>query len=377
MTYIQLVHDAWYNIAMQVIAVTAPDAISAACAALARGELVIYPTETCYGIAADCSSPQAVSRLLEYKGDRHRQVAIAVASRSMAETYVELNDLASNLYTHFLPGPITVISQSRHATDPRLESAYGTLGIRYPNHAVALDLVRAYGRPITATSANTSGKKEPYSYADWEKYTTKAKQAMVTLFLDAGRLEERPTSTVVDTTLNDPAILRQGEIVVPSIPGQTFITHSPEETESTGSVILHRHLNVLHKLPLIIALQGEMGAGKTHITKGFARELGISATVASPTYTLMHEYPYATEKYQGMLYHLDTWRLADPTEIESTLHLKSLLRPGNILAIEWVQKLKSQLANWEKDAAVLVINIKELDEYTRQIDYSFSTPEWS
>ena len=362
---------------MQVVPTSSPEAIIQACAALARGELVIYPTETCYGIAVDATNTTAVTRLLEYKGDRHRQVSIAVVTREMAERYVEINDLAAHLYTHFLPGPITVISSSRHTVDARLESAVGTLGIRLPDHAFARALVAAYGRAVTATSANTSGKKEPYSLSDWQKYTTPTKQAMVALFLDGGKLTERPTSTVVDTTLNDPVVVRQGEIVVTSIPGQTFVTHSAEETESTGSVILHRHLNVLHKFPLIIALQGEMGAGKTHITKGFARELGIGATVASPTYTLMHEYPYDTEKYRGLLYHLDTWRLADPTEIESTLHLSSLLKPGNLVVIEWVQKVASELETWKKDAATLVINIKELDASTRQIDYSFSTPEWT
>ena len=81
-------------------------------------------------------------------------------------------------------------------------------------------------------------------------------------------------------------------------------------------------------------------------------------------------------KYSGALYHLDTWRLADPTEIESTLHLSSLLKPGNLVVIEWVQKVASELETCKKDAATLVINIKELDASTRQIDYSFSTPEW-
>ena len=69
--------------------------------------------------------------------------------------------MATNLYTHFLPGPITVISKSRHHTDPRLESAQGTLGIRLPKHDFALKLLRAYGKPLTAPSTNTTGKKEP------------------------------------------------------------------------------------------------------------------------------------------------------------------------------------------------------------------------
>jgi tRNA A37 threonylcarbamoyladenosine biosynthesis protein TsaE len=139
--------------------------------------------------------------------------------------------------------------------------------------------------------------------------------------------------------------------------------------------------------------------------KGVATLLGIDANVSSPTYTLMKEYPYAfggdsstgdrpgvlvgtpkvggvsslelDPKYSGTLYHLDTWRLADPTELESTLHLKNLLKPGNIVAIEWAGKAGEMLKSYEKNVPILVINIKEIDVNTRQITYAFSTPEWS
>ncbi len=362
---------------MQIISTSDPQSIPLALAALGRGELVIYPTETCYGIAADSCSPLAVSRLLEYKGDRHRQVAIAVADQAMAEKYVSLNAMATNLYAHFLPGPITVISDSKHNVDPRLESSTGTLGIRIPKYDFALELIRSFGRPITATSANTSGKKEPYSLADWQKYTTPDKQQMVSLFIDGGKLADRPTSTVVDTTLNDPQVLRQGEIIVPTLTAEIFTSHSPEETQNFAAKLLSRYLNLTKKYPLIFALQGELGAGKTQSSKGLATALGIADTVASPTYTLLHEYPYATPKYSGTFYHLDTWRLPDATELESTLHLSTLLKPGNIMSMEWAGKAKELLKTYEKDLPIIVVDIKEIDVNTRQITYAFSTPEWS
>lgn len=343
-----------------------------ACAALSRGELVIYPTETCYGIAADATNPDAVTKLLAYKGDRHRQVAIAVVDRAMAEKYVSINKIAENLYNNFLPGPITVISDSLHAVDPRLESSTGTLGIRIPNYSFALDLIKSFGKPITATSANTSGKKEPYSQEDWQKYTTVDKQKMVSFFLDVGKLADRPTSTVVDTTLNDPQILRQGAIIIPTL-SQSFIAHSPQDTQNFAATLLSRYLNLTKKYPLIFALQGELGAGKTQFVKGVASALDITLNINSPTYTLMKEYSYK----DGTLYHLDTWRLSDPTELESTLHLSSLLKPGNILAIEWAGKASKLLKQYEKDVPILVINIKELDVNTRQITYAFTTPEWN
>lgn len=357
---------------MQIISVSDPQAITLALAALSRGELVIYPTETCYGIAADATNHVAVTKLLAYKGDRHRQVAVAVSDRSMAEKYVSLNKIASNLYQEFLPGPITLISESLHAVDPRLESATGTLGIRIPAYPLTLLLINQFGRAITATSANTSGKKEPYSLEDWQKYTTKDKQSMVSLFLDAGKLADRPTSTVVDTTLNDPAILRQGELIFPTL-SHDFTTTSPATTQIFAAELTHKYLSLTRRFPLILALQGDLGVGKTQFVKGVAMELGITLNISSPTYTLLKEYPYNN----GTLYHLDTWRLSDPNELETTIHLKSLLKPGNIIAIEWAGKAVELLKAYEKYVPILVINIKEINVNTRQITYAFSTPEWS
>lgn len=347
-----------------------------ACDALSEGKLVVFPTETCYGIAADSTSKEAITKLLAYKGDRHRQVSIAVADKLMATQYVSLNNIADNLYHNFLPGPVTVISASLHKTDVRLESAEGTLGIRIPAYPYTLGLLQQYGRAITATSANTSGAKEPYSLADWQKYTSTAKQKMVSLFLDAGKLVERPTSTVVDTTLNDPTVLRQGEILLPSS-SPIYCSTSQLDTIAFATGLISRHLNLLHKYPLIIALQGNLGAGKTVFSKGIAGALGITDTVASPTYTLLREYPFDLPKYKGVFYHLDTWRLSNMAEVETSLHLSSLLNPGNILALEWAGKAKNWLKKYKELYPILLIDIEEKDENTRQIKYSLTTPEWS
>ena len=82
-------------------------------------------------------------------------------------------------------------------------------------------------------------------------------------------------------------------------------------------------------------------------------------------------------KYSGTLYHLDTWRLSDPKELESTLHLSTLLKPGNIVVIEWAGKASEILKTYESIVPILVIDIKEKDVDSRQITYAFYTPEWS
>jgi L-threonylcarbamoyladenylate synthase len=361
---------------MQILKIEDKDSIKLACEALSAGNLVIYPTETCYGIAVDATNKDTVTKLLDYKGDRYRQVAIAVSDKDMASKYVNLNEIADNLYKNFLPGPITVISESLHFLDTRLESESGGLGIRIPKYDFALELIKSFGKPITATSANTSGKKEPYSLEDWQKYTISSKQEMVSLFLDGGKLQNRPTSTVVDTTLNDPIVLRQGALTIPSL-SKTINTTSVEDTISFASDLMRKHMNLLARFPLILALEGDLGVGKTQFVKGVAQSLGLDTNVTSPTYTLMKEYPYSVSKYSGTLYHIDTWRLPDSSDLESTLHLSAILKPGNIVAIEWAGKASELLKSYEKEIPVLVINIKELDINTRQINYAFSTPEWS
>lgn len=362
---------------MQILSITNPNTISLAIKTLQKGGLVIYPTETCYGIAVDATNSDAVTKLLTYKGDRHRQVSIAVTDQEMAKKYVSLNPIANNLYLNFLPGPITVISRSTHNVDARLESVTGTLGVRIPNYLFALDLIRKFGKPITATSANTSGKKEPYSLKDWQKYTSKIKQDVVDLFLDAGPLIERPTSTVVDTTLNSPEVLRQGEVFLPNTPATTLTTKKVEDTIELGLELTQKHLNLTRKHPLIFALQGELGVGKTQFSKGIAQALGIKGNINSPTYTLLHEYPYQTEKYHGIFYHLDTWRLPNSSELESTLHFSSLLKPGNIFSMEWAAKAVDLLEEYKDNCVIIYLEIKEIDSLTRTITHTVSHPEWS
>ena len=361
---------------MQILNINDSNSLELALHSLTRGELVIYPTETCYGIAADATNPDAVTKLLTYKGDRYRQVAVAVSDMAMAQQYVSLNDQALSIYNNFLPGPITVISKSLHKLDRRLESESGNLGIRLPKHDFALALITAFETPLTATSANTSGKKEPYSLSDWQKYTVPSKQKMVALFLDAGKLQERPTSTVVDTTLNDLTVLRQGALIIPSI-SSTYTSSSDDATIAYAQTLIKSHLNLLSQFPLILALQGDLGVGKTQFVKGVAKALGIDLNISSPTYTLMKEYPYKLAKAAGTLYHIDTWRLSDPNDLETSLHFSRLLQPGNVVAVEWAGKAVDLLKSYEKDVPILVINIKELDEYKRQISHAFSTPEWT
>ncbi len=348
-------------------------AVSEAIKVLKLSGLVVYPTETCYGVGVDATNPRAVEKLLAYKGERGgKPIAIAVCEKTMACEYVSLNQTAKNLYDTFLPGPVTVISKSLGKVDLRLQAGRDTLGIRIPDSPLALALIRQFGRPITATSANTSGKKPPYSVSDLRKYTSKKRLGFIDLFLDAGWLPPRPPSTVVNTALNEPTVLRQGEIYIPQTMGTTVVSHSEKETQEIAERILERSFSGLLKKPLIFAIQGELGAGKTQFVKGLAKKLGILATVSSPTFVIIREYPYRLREACGMLYHIDTWRLEEGKELLD-LGFLQILKAKNVVAVEWLQKVKPILEKLKHKTAIIWVTIEHVSTNVRKIRY-FTKP---
>ena len=131
---------------------------------LNEGGLVVYPTETCYGLAVDATNNRALLKLLSYKTFRgSKPISIAVSDIDMAKRYVELNEMALNIYKNYLPGPITVVSKSKGILEPPVVSKQGSTGVRIPDYKFTLKLIKEFGRPITATSANVSYRPHPYS----------------------------------------------------------------------------------------------------------------------------------------------------------------------------------------------------------------------
>lgn len=354
---------------MKTILTSSKSAVKDAIKALEKGQLVVFPTETCYGVAVDATNPLAISKLLEFKGQRSgKAISIAVDLRQMAEEYVEINTVADNLYNNFLPGPITVVSNSRGEIDKRLVSSNNTLGIRIPDHRFTLQLIHQFGRPITATSANSSGRKPPYSIEDFNKYNTKKSLSLTDLFLDDGVLPNHLPSTILDTTLQEPKVLRSGEIKLDSS-ATTYISRSVKDTIAYAKKLINNVLTK-SKTPLIIALQGDLGTGKTHFAKGVALALGVKGTITSPTYTIIKEYNHS----EGTLYHIDTWRLEDPHEL-SKLGLREMLRPGNIIVIEWIEKINKKLKVLSKKHPILWVKITPTTRDSRSISHKLELPK--
>ncbi|MDZ7586983.1 MAG: L-threonylcarbamoyladenylate synthase [Patescibacteria group bacterium] len=323
---------------------------------LKTGGLIIYPTETCYGAGVDPTNPTAVAKILNYKTFRQgKPISIAVANQTMASKYITPNTSALNLYNKFMPGPLTVISQSRHKVVKQVESSTGTLGIRIPDYPFILKLIAKFGRPITATSANVSYKPKPYSLKQLLKYTSQKQQGLIDLFIDAGTLPRRPSSTVVDTTFDDPLIIRQGRIKFSNSNFQ--FSNSPLETMNLAQTLMLKHWKNLQKQPLIFLLIGDLGSGKTQFAKGIGQFLGIKTPITSPTYTLEKEYPYTRHQVSGLFLHLDTWRMQTLVEFNQ-LNLTSRLKPKNVLAIEWADRTLTPLLKLAQKTKAKVITVK-------------------
>jgi L-threonylcarbamoyladenylate synthase len=201
-----------YEITPQIIR----KVIKAGVTVLKNGGLVIYPTETCYGIGVDATNPEAVEKLFQLKGERNKPVLIAVGDEKMAQRYVKINESAKKLYDKYLPGPLAIISESRGKVDPRLESPEKTLGVRMPNYPLVLAMIKNLGRPITSTSANISGYPNPYRVDDFLPTLSEAQKELISMIIDAGTLPPNPPSTVVDTTKGKLLVLRQGKIKIGS-----------------------------------------------------------------------------------------------------------------------------------------------------------------
>jgi L-threonylcarbamoyladenylate synthase len=185
--------------------VTVPgDDVTEAVAALRRGELVVYPTETVYGLAADALDPEAVERVFEAKGrSRGKPVSMALPEAAVAADYARVSDRERAFCERFLPGPVTVLLERTDRVPDVLVAGRDRVGVRVPDHDLSRDLARRVG-PITATSANRSGNPSARRVAELDERVRE--RAVV---LDGG---ETPgtESTVVDVAAGE--IVRRGAL---------------------------------------------------------------------------------------------------------------------------------------------------------------------
>jgi L-threonylcarbamoyladenylate synthase len=132
--------------------------LTAAVAAIRRGDLVVYPTETVYGLGADALDADAIGRVFEAKDrPRDKPLSMALPDADVAADYTDPSERERAFCERFLPGPVTVLLERNDRVPDALVAGKERVGIRVPDHDIARDLARRTG-PITATSANRSGE---------------------------------------------------------------------------------------------------------------------------------------------------------------------------------------------------------------------------
>ena len=186
------------------------ETIAAAVKALCRGEVIVFPTETLYGLGADAVNPAAVEKIFELKGrDPANPIPVLVANPSMLHSLVvEVPPLAETLFAYFWPGPLTIVLPARKDIPGPLVNSRGGVGVRISSNPVAAGLVEKLGTPLTATSANPSGRAAARSVAEAKTYFA----GKINLFIDGGELRSTTGSTVVEIREDSLAVIREGQI---------------------------------------------------------------------------------------------------------------------------------------------------------------------
>ncbi len=179
---------------------------------LRTGGVIIYPTDTLYGLGADALSDEAVAKIYAIKGrDGGKPMHAVFSDLKMVEEYAEVNDAARKLAERFLPGALTLVLKKKPAFNTGIVRDMETIGVRIPDNEFCLELARTYGKPFTATSANKSGD---VTEASVEKILSQLGESarLVDLAIDSAVFPMRPPTTVVSVVSGAPSILREGAI---------------------------------------------------------------------------------------------------------------------------------------------------------------------
>lgn len=238
------------------------DALAAAVAALAAGQLVGMPTETVYGLAADATNGEAVARIYAAKGRPSFNPLIAhVADLAAAEKLVLFDAVSRRLAEAFWPGPLTLVLPKR--TDAGVSdlatAGLDTLAVRMPSHPAAHALLKAFGRPVAAPSANRSGHVSATTAA----HVAADLGGAVSIVLDAGPSDVGVESTIVAATPTGLVLLRAGGLpreaieAVAGMPLEVVDLADPEAPTAPGQLASHYAPGAMVRLDAETVYPGE------------------------------------------------------------------------------------------------------------------------
>jgi L-threonylcarbamoyladenylate synthase len=187
--------------------------VSKAIKALKNGEIIVYPTDTLYGLGADIYNDDAVCRIFKIKKrPTNMPLSIAVSDYNELDKIAFTNEKIKNICNIFLPGKLTLILKKKDSVSDIVTAGFDKVGIRIPDNQITLELLSNFG-PITATSANIHGQK---TLGIISEINMQFEEKDVAEYLDIGRLYGLP-STIIDMTGKEIKVIREGEITTKDI----------------------------------------------------------------------------------------------------------------------------------------------------------------
>ncbi|NOY78248.1 MAG: threonylcarbamoyl-AMP synthase [Calditrichaeota bacterium] len=187
-----------------------PEVVEKSAEVLRRGGVLVYPTDTVYGLGGDPFQPAVVERIYTIKGrDFQKPIHVLIGSLELLDQLVDhVPGVAQRLMDAFWPGPLTLIFKAKPAVQGRFLGPNHSIGIRLPDHAFCRRLSAALERPILSTSANLSGGENPLSLKD---IPPEIRQA-VDVLVDSGRTRQPAPSTIVNVSSQHMQLIREGAI---------------------------------------------------------------------------------------------------------------------------------------------------------------------
>ncbi len=301
------------------------DAISLAAERLRAGDVIAFPTETVYGLGAATFNATALERIFALKGRPFDNPLIAhVLDETMARERLSLawDNRCTALAARFWPGPLTIIVPKRAEVPKRATAGLDTIAIRSPDHPVARELLRAFGAPISAPSANRSGHVSPTSaqhvasdFADVDDL----------IILDGGPCRIGIESTVLDMTADLAVILRPGSITLSDIAdviGEVRVQESRTQDASPGTSPRHYAPRTPARLLSAHDIRNEIMAVRGRPCAVLAVSRGLANAVRNRPEVTLFELPADPAGYGEHLY--SALRRAD----EASLSIILIERPA-------------------------------------------------
>ncbi len=191
------------------------DRIQLAVDIIKKGGVIAYPTETVYGLGANIYNMTAVNRIYTLKGREQQKALIVIVDsiERLKDLVTHVSEPAFLLINHFWPGPLTMVFSARESVPKFITGGGKTIAIRIPNNPICLELIKASEVPLTSTSANLAGGKNPTTAREVaETFGTP-----LDLIIDGGPSPSNISSTVLDVTQKEVHLVRQGAITIEMI----------------------------------------------------------------------------------------------------------------------------------------------------------------